>query len=129
MIIVITTAIITINHNGEAMYIYHIFILCSAEYKRRYVSYLIPSSKPRSESRLHVGRLHHCSGLDTRPVGPGVEEPDPGGPHRDPESCSAHQPTQASSTAAPWKLCECLLPRSPPASIPVRSIAHAERIH
>lgn len=113
MIIVITTAnITTINNNGEAMYIYQIFILCWAEYKMRYVSYLIPSSKLRSESGLHVGRLHHCSGLDTRPVGSGVEEPDPGGPHRDPESSSAHQPTQASSAAAPWKLRECLLPQS-----------------
>ena len=108
MIIVIATTIITIiNNNGEAMYTYQIFILCWAECKMRYVSYLILSSKPRSESRLH-----HCWGLDTRPVGPGVEEPDPGGPHRDPESSSAHQPTQALSTAAPWKLCKCLLSRS-----------------
>lgn len=64
-------------------------ILCWAEFKMRSVSYLIPSSKPRSESGLHVGRLHHCSGLETKPVGPGMEEPDPGGPHRDPESSSA----------------------------------------
>lgn len=87
-------------------------IWCWAEYKMRSVSYLIPSSKPHSESGLHVGRLHHCSGLETRPVGPGMEESDPGGPHRDPESSSAPQPTQASSTAAPQKLWGCFLPWS-----------------